>query len=529
MNQIELLKVMIESACSDGSISEDELFHLQKKANEANISKEDLNFLIQTELKKIHNQNTVNKSINDQSGFINNENNSGFVKENTTISNTQKTNEIFSDITNLETQGAMSLIQKAKYLGSKWLIIKRIKPEFKTNKIYIELFEKEFENIFELDHQNIVRVYGRGDDANGLYYFMEYVDGRTLTEMISNNEFKDEKIFRNIINQILDALIYVHKKQIYHRDLKPDNILITFKGDNVKILDFGLANADTFIDNLQKVGTPKYSSPESKTNGSLTDQRSDIYSLGVIMLEMLTLTTDIKKLTDIKNLMFKQIIQKCINEKPNNRYTSCQEIKNLFFTPSSKKTIPDWLEQKIIEFTTDGKITPNEKKVLDLEAQSNGIDIAAMNAVINLYLEKAKERLAGENEKNSKLLKNNTVKTKSKRNFFSFYRLIRIFVLLMLISSIGYISYYFYPQIKNSLKSDKSEKYQKLTEKKIMYTNAKSLNLRKTATTDGDIIGTFPLGTEVVVTEIGYYWARIEVNGLDGYMYLEYLDEDKPK
>ncbi len=532
MNQLELLRMMIQSACADGNISEKELLHLRKKANEANISSEDLEFLIQTELKRVISSPRL---TGDSSGFINSEDKSGFIEEKNELQTSDiqiepKKDNMFSDIVTLNTNGAMSLIQKAKYLGTKWVIIKKIKPEFKDNKKYIELFEKEFDSLFQLDHQSIVRVYGKGKDADGNFYYMEYIDGRTISEMINNKEFHDEKFFKNIVNQILDALIYVHKKQIYHRDLKPDNILVTFKGDNVKILDFGLANADTFIDTLEKVGTPKYASPESSTKGYLADQRADIYSIGVIMLEMLTSKTAKSSISEVKDVTIRKIIQKCTEEKPQSRFDNCQEIKNLLASQNPKKTIPEWFEQKIIEFTTDGKITPNEKRVLDIEAQNNNIDLAAMHAVINLYLEKAKERLQKENEKQKQIskLQNNKVINNKNSKKISFYKIFRIFIVLILVASLIYIGFYYIPKLKDKLNDKKTEKYQDIKEKKVMYVNVSSLNLRKTATTDGEIIGSFPQGTEVVVTEMGYYWARVQVGGLDGYMSIEYLTDEKP-
>jgi serine/threonine protein kinase len=523
MNQLELLKIMIQSACADGNLCEPELNHLKKKAKDANVSDEDLEFLIQTELKKSKN------IISEQSGFIiNNEDASGFVKENENISQSKNQEQIFTDITTLETQGAMSLIQKAKYLGSKWVVIKRIKPEYRNDKNYIALFEKEFENVFQLDHQHIVRVYGKSSDSEGIFYYMEYVDGRTISEMIKNKEFTNENLFKNIILQILDALIYVHKKQIYHRDLKPDNILVTFKGDNVKILDFGLANADAYIDNLQKVGTPKYSAPEQKVKSSDADHRSDIYSLGMIILEMLTSKTDKLAIPEIKDDIIKKLIQKCLQEKPENRYNSCEEIRNVLLAQKPKKIIPEWLEQKIVDFTSDGKITSNEEKVLELDAQNNNIDNTTLYAVIDLHKEKAKEKLKKQKEQQKNINVTSKKNTNVKQNNFSVNKFLRRLFVTILIIAVCYLTYEIYLRYQKSKEQKETKTYEMLDVKRTMFVNVSTLNLRKHANDNSEVLGNYPKGTAVVVTELGYYWARVEIDGKDGYMFLDYLSEKKP-
>lgn len=517
MNNLELLKLMIQSSCADGILSDDEFVHLKKKAIELNIKEEDLNFLIQTELKRVH-------SNTNQSGFMT-ENNSGFITEEK-LTESSSSEKIFTDITELKTQGAMSTIHKAKYLQTKWVIIKRIKKEYKENPAYISLFEKEFDSLFQLDHQNIVRALGKSKDENGIYYFMEYIDGRTISEMIANKEFENEILFKNIMLQILDALIYVHKKQIYHRDLKPENILVTYRGDNVKIIDFGLSLTDSLIENINKVGTPKYSSPEQKINSSEIDHRSDIYSLGIIMLEILTGKTNKSDIYEIKDSVYKSVVQKCLQEKPENRYNSCSEIRNIFLAQKPKKIIPDWLEQKIIEFAEDGKITQNEKRVLELDAKNNNIEYSTLHAVINLHLEKSREKKEAENKKFQ--AKDSSKKENNKTKKFSAYRFLRRIFILLLIVATGYLSYELYLRYQKSKEKKSLKKYELLEEKKAMYVNVSSLNLRKHANEKSEVIGNYPQGTKVEVVELGYYWARVQIDGKDGYMFLEYLTEKQP-
>jgi len=532
MNQLDILKLMIQSACADGKLTEDELIHLTRKAREAGISDEDLQFLIQTELKKAKNKTEKKESQNtEMSGFITeNKDESGFItNDDKKVEVKEKKEDQFSEITNFETQGAMSLLQKAKYLGSKWVIIKRIKSEFKDNKKYQSLFEKEFENSFHLDHQNIVRVYGKGNDSQGVYYYMEYIDGRTITEMIKHQEFKDEKFFTNIVLQILEALIYVHKKQIVHRDLKPDNILVTFKGDNVKIFDFGLASTDDYEDNLVKVGTPKYSSPEQKIKGFDVDQRSDIYSLGIIMLEMMTSKTEKIFLSEIKNDNIRTTIKKMLEEKPSNRFQNCTEIKNILSTQVPKKTIPEWLEEKIIEFAADGRITASERKVLEIDANNNNIDINALNAIIDLHLEKIKDRLnVIRHDERSKGLTNQNFENyqlKSPRKF-TLQQIFRYISILLVVASLTYLAAYYYPQIKNIFKKEKTDN---VDSNKIMYVTGAGVNLRKNADDKSDIVGTYTPGTEVIVLDRMYFWSHVKIGNKEGYMSNDYLSSKKPK
>ena len=256
---------------------------------------------------------------------------SGFVTSAEPSSNAPQTGanalaSTFTDIKELSVQGAMSTVYQGKKYG-KWHIIKRIKPQFKDNPQYRELFMKEFDNGVQLDHPNIVRFEDKGEDAEGLWYTMEYVDGRPLSDLIKTGELiKNERLTRSIITQLCDALTYVHKKQIVHRDLKPDNILVTYRGDNVKVLDFGLAYSDSYDDHLVKAGTPKYAAPEQMTKGNLVDQRADIYAVGMILLEMCTGSLVDKTASTVQNPNFKLVISRATQADPDQRYHDCREI-----------------------------------------------------------------------------------------------------------------------------------------------------------------------------------------------------------
>lgn len=355
---LDLLHILIKAACADGLITEAERSHLVKEADKVGVSIDNLNFLINTELenlKKSINSGFVTKNFKnieqsgfitdnklnteqsgfiaenkniEQSGFITSENKnleSGFVTDNKFDNYSFSLNKIFTDVSNLAEQGAMSQVQKGKYLG-KWVVIKRLKHEFRDNKKYIELFYKEFENAYHLEHQNIARINGKSQDTEGIYYFMEFIDGRPLKDLINTNGIENGKLVKKIGLEILDALSYVHKKQIFHRDLKPSNILVTYKGDNVKLIDFGLALTDDFDDDLKTVGTPKYAAPEQFTQGFNADARSDIYSFGLIFLEILSGQIENQNIANERSEQAFTIIKKCSDKNPQLRYSNCEQI-----------------------------------------------------------------------------------------------------------------------------------------------------------------------------------------------------------
>jgi len=363
---LETLKILIDSACFSGKISDADRKNIESKASQSGVSVETVNKLIEEALAK-----HANNAEEMESGFITiDEQNDQEVIQ--TPPPPPPTNNVvhekskFTDVKPLITQGAMSVVSQAKLHG-KWIIIKRIKPEYKDNPKYRELFMREFENAYHLDHPHIVRMLDKGEDDEGLYYTMEYVDGRPLSELITDKGIKNDNLSEKIIRQILDALSYVHKKQIFHRDLKPDNIYVTFRGDNVKVLDFGLAAADSFDDDLAKVGTPRYAAPEQMSKGYDVDQRADIYSLGKIFLELLTGSVKPEDVSKINKPSYKFIVSKSLKEIPNERFNNCEEIVYLLDHPNEiqeqkiEKTIPV-KEPKTVKEPKPPKEKTNGKK-----------------------------------------------------------------------------------------------------------------------------------------------------------------------
>jgi len=242
----------------------------------------------------------------------------------------------FTDVQPLGKQGAMSITQKAR-LDGRWVVVKRLPQAYKYNQTYAELLFKEYFNGRGLEHPHIVNIYGRGEDTDGPFFYMEYVDGEPLTRRLSEGGLKDQRLIRKIATEILDALSYAHKKQVYHRDLKPDNILITNKGDNVKIIDFGLAAADKF-DDLAKatfMGTLTYAAPEQSSAPTQVDGRADLYAFGLILLEMFTGSPDPKNIKQLPVSYWRSIIDRCLHPAPADRFANAAEILEIISSHSS--------------------------------------------------------------------------------------------------------------------------------------------------------------------------------------------------
>ena len=160
----------------------------------------------------------------------------------------------------------------------RWFMLKGLKEG--ASSIYLEFLKKEFALMADLDHPNIVKAFAKEINKElGPCIVMEYVDGMTLDEFLKTNPSKAAR--KKVVDQIADAVSYIHSKQVLHRDLKPANILVTRNGGNVKILDFGLSDSDDYAILKQSAGTMAYMSPEL-LSGEKIDARSDLYSFGLI-------------------------------------------------------------------------------------------------------------------------------------------------------------------------------------------------------------------------------------------------------
>ena len=184
--------------------------------------------------------------------------------------------------------GGMSIVYKAKcHVLNRFVAIKVLKPEFSDDKSFVSKFRVEAQSAAGLSHPNIVNVYDVGEE-NGYYYIvMELVEGITLKEYIQQNGRLPYQTALDFIMQIAAGIEVAHEHHTIHRDIKPQNIIVS-KNGTLKVTDFGIAKAATSNTIASSaMGSVHYISPE-QARGGYSDERSDIYSLGITLYEMLT-------------------------------------------------------------------------------------------------------------------------------------------------------------------------------------------------------------------------------------------------
>lgn len=216
----------------------------------------------------------------------------------------------FEAIEQLEAQGATCDTYRVKLYG-KLHFLKRLKPEVAGDIRYQEALRKEFETGYQLEHPNLVRYISLDDD----YILMEYVDGETLSTRLATQPdyFRNRKNTDKFLHQLLDVVGYLHSHQVLHLDLKPDNILLTRIGSDVKLIDLGCCYTDTFPDT--KGRTVAFAAPEQLTGG-VVDVRTDIYAIGRI-LECLP-----------DHNIYNKVIARCTAPDPTTRYQTISDLQD---------------------------------------------------------------------------------------------------------------------------------------------------------------------------------------------------------
>lgn len=243
--------------------------------------------------------------------------------------------------------GGMSDVYKAKcHKLNRFVAIKVMKSEFSEDKTFVSKFRAEAQSVAGFTHPNIVNVYDVGDE-NGIYYIvMELVEGITLKKYIEKRGRIPFKEAVSIAIQVANGLDAAHKHNIVHRDIKPQNIIISKEG-KVKVTDFGIAKvaSSSTINSSSTMGSVHYISPE-QARGGYSDARSDLYSLGITIFEMLTGTVPFdgdstvavavqhiqdeipapSTVTDDIPLSIDRIVLKLTQKKPDRRYQTATEL-----------------------------------------------------------------------------------------------------------------------------------------------------------------------------------------------------------
>jgi len=186
--------------------------------------------------------------------------------------------------------GMASIYKATDTRNDRPVAIKIPHPEMEADPVLFDRFKREEEIGKNMEHPGVMRVF-TDDDRSGMYMVMEWVSGRLLRQILNEERKLTAERAVRITARILDALQYIHDRGVVHRDLKPENVMVD-EHDNIKLIDFGIAsNAGsrrlTFAKLSQTMGTPDYISPE-QVRGGRGDARSDIYSTGVMLYEMLT-------------------------------------------------------------------------------------------------------------------------------------------------------------------------------------------------------------------------------------------------
>ncbi len=247
-------------------------------------------------------------------------------------------------------EGGMAIVYKARCrILDRIVAVKILKEEYSSDANFVEKFRTEALSVARISHPNIVNIYDVGQEDETYYIVMEYIDGKTLKELIYNQAPLPVDKAVDIAIMICDAIHHAHEKGIIHRDIKPHNIIITTDG-MVKVADFGIARAisnATITYGKNIVGSVHYISPE-QAKGEPIDRTTDIYSVGCVLYEMLTgkmpfeadspITVALKHIHDdpvpARSInpdipaAIEGIIQKAMEKLPAQRFRTAQEMRN---------------------------------------------------------------------------------------------------------------------------------------------------------------------------------------------------------
>ena len=304
--------------------------------------------------------------------------------------------------------GGMADVYKAKDSALNRLVaIKVLKPDYSSDAGFVRKFRAEAQSAAGLSHPNIVNVFDVGAENNTYFIVMELVQGITLKNYIDMKGKLEIREALNISVQIAQGLSAAHDNRIIHRDIKPQNIIMSRDG-KVKVTDFGIAKmADSTTVTTTAAGTVHYISPE-QARGGYSDEKSDIYSLGITMYEMLTGKVPFEGETNVAVALlhiegemtppsqlepsipksFEKIILKCTQKKPENRYPSARaliaDLRKVLSQPDGDYVV-------IPGVSTAGTIVMGDQELAAIRKGSAVPDGATRTRVVDVEAEAAKE------------------------------------------------------------------------------------------------------------------------------------------
>ena len=215
----------------------------------------------------------------------------------------------FPDAERLPIEGSTCDCYRVRLYG-KLHFLKQLKPELATDPRYLSALRKEFETGYRLDHPSLARYLSCGDD----YILMEYVDGETLADFLQSHPdyLRNRRHADRLVRQLLDVVQYLHSHQVLHLDLKPQNLLVTHIGHDLRLVDFGYCYTDAYPDTTGR--TDRYAAPE-QLQGEPLSERTDIYAIGRL-LDMLPCAS-----------IYNKVIARCTQTDPADRYQSVADIQ----------------------------------------------------------------------------------------------------------------------------------------------------------------------------------------------------------
>ena len=340
------------------------------------------------------------------------------------LSKGQKINDRYEIIKSIG-EGGMANVYLAKdTILDRQVAVKVLRGDLSSDEKFIRRFQREALSVSNLSHPNIVEVYDVGEEDGQYYIVMEYIEGKTLKQLLYKRGALTLPEVIDIMTQLTDGLAHAHEAYIIHRDIKPQNIMIEDNG-TIKITDFGIAmavNATQFTQTNSVMGTVHYLPPE-QANGKSATVKSDIYSLGILMYELLTGSVPFKgdnaveialkhmkeKLPSIRkqNPLIPQsvenIVIKACAKNPRNRYDTVKEmhddIVSAMEKENEKKIIFEYPENDLDEPKTNTVSKPkkvvdkptDEEKMIDkepvvIESKSKNKIIIILSSILVLFV-----------------------------------------------------------------------------------------------------------------------------------------------